>query len=177
MIAGRIYREERQCSQDDMLILQHKYSQNKMFFRIISVIIIVIAIFFPFVPSKYKPHNAMVDIMSYPIAILCILGVFIISLSANYYFLIYKLKKDLSVGKKIVLNSFIAKRKESKYRGNVHYYVVVADVPYSLARHIVSLDEYKVYKDGTPVIMEYAKYSKQFIRLQKVWDSNFPQVQ
>jgi hypothetical protein len=162
-----ITREEVPCTEDDIYLLKQKYVQQKKYFRISCYIIIIIAFVFPFVPSKYKPHNAMIDIMSYPVAIISVIGVFLIVLAWNYYFLIYRLKRDITEARKIVLTSYVAKRKESKYRGNVHYYITVAGVPYSLARHIVSFNEYRMYEPGTEVIVEYGKRSKQLINIQK----------
>jgi hypothetical protein len=163
-----ITREEVPCTEDDIYLLRQKYAQQKKYFRIFWYIIIFIALVFPFVPSKYKPHNAMVDIMSYPMAIISIIGVFLIVMVWNYYFLIYRLKMDITEARKIVLTSYVAKRKESKYRGNVHYYITVAGVPYSLARHIVSFAEYRMYQPGTEVMVEYSKRSKQLMRIIKI---------
>lgn len=73
-----VTREEALCSEDDIYLLKDKLAGNKKLFRIFWYIIIAIALIFPFLPSKYKPHNAMVDIMSYPMAIVYIIGVFAI---------------------------------------------------------------------------------------------------
>src|SRR5690349_10086219 len=98
------------CSEDDMDFLRQKYAQQNKLFRIFCYLIIFIALVFPFVPSKYKPHNALVDIMSYHVAVLAVIGAFLAAMVSNYYFLIYRLKKDITEGKKIVLTATLLKR-------------------------------------------------------------------
>lgn len=164
----RVSREEVPCTEDDIYFLKQKYLQQKKFFRIFCYLIVVVALVFPFIPSKYKPHNALVDIMSYPLAILSVLGAFLIVMVSNYYFLIYRLKKDIREGKKVLLKSYVSRKRESKYRGHVHYFITVAGVPYSLARHMVSFNEYRMYIPGTGVEVEFGKRSKQLLRMRKI---------
>lgn len=163
-----VTREEALCTEDDIYLLKEKHAGNKKLFRIFWYIIIAIALIFPFLPSKYKPHNAMVDIMSYPMAIVYIIGVFAIVMAWNYYFLIHRVKKDITAGKKIILTSYISKQTESKYKGRMSYFITVAGVPYSLARNLVSLNEYRKYKVNDRVVVEYGKYSNQLLNMRKV---------
>lgn len=166
MLQDRIFRLEEPLTKEDALSLSKKYKKNKTVFKAACYIMLFIALVIPFLPGKYKPHDAMIDIMSYPAAVISILAVFAIVILWNYYYLLYRLKKDIDEGKKITMTSYITQRKSSKHKGTVYYYVVIAGTPGSLAGHAIDENQFKVYREGASVIIQYAKHSKQLISLK-----------
>lgn len=159
--------EERECTFEDLAKLEEYKCRAKRDLRIAGIFVLVISVLLPLLPPKYHGSKAMLDIMSYPEAVMWIVILFAVVFLWSVYFMLYGLHKDLKEKRKIVIDTSIDDVRCGKYRGRNYCYFSAAGLPYSIKRISITPDEFTGLTKGERVIIDYSKYGKKLLSWKK----------
>lgn len=163
-----IHKEERSCTFEDLAKLETMMCKAKRELRFTGIFVLVISFILPFLPPKYSGTKAMLDIMSYSSAVAGIVTVLGIVFLWSVYYMLYGLHKDLKNKTKIAINTYVTATGSGKYKGREFFYFSAAGLPYRIGRIPVDKEVFDKLKKGDPVVVEYSKYGKRFLCLEKV---------
>lgn len=159
--------EEKVCSSADIEKIKLQLTRSKTSLKVAAGIGIILSLLLPFLPPKYKGGKSMLDLMSYPEAVLGILAVFGIVFACAYYTLVYRLKQDVKEGKKILLSTRVVDKRKGKYRPGAYYYFTATGLPFLLRNIPLTAEQYNSLNAGDSVVIEYSKKTKTFLGFQR----------
>lgn len=163
-----IIKEERSCTFEDMAKLETMMCKAKRELRFTGIFILILSVILPMLPPKYSGTKAMLDIMSYSSAVAGIVTVLGIVFLWSVYYMLYGLHKDLKNKTKIAVNTYVTAAGSGTYKGREFFYFSAAGLPYRIGRIPVDKEVFDKLKKGDPVVVEYSKYGKRFLCLEKV---------
>ncbi len=165
------------CSDSELKFLEEELKAIKQNLFIGAVFAVFVAFIVPWFKASRTHGKAMVDYLSYPLAVAAVLLVLAIILAAYYYLTAPKIKKDLKEKTKLIFKAAIIKKESVVYRKIKGAYLMLDSPPGTIKRIAVTPLEFLEFKEKDNVVVEYFKNSKKIIKVSFLIASEAKQSQ
>lgn len=162
-------RAEASCTETDLKILHDELKSQYRAYIIGAVFILIVAFVMPWLGSSKTHGKAMINYMPYWEAVISIIVVMGLVITAAWLLTIPKIKKDLKDRIKISYRTPVKKKDTFKYKSAKGWFIIPAEIPFSSAKKIyVTKNEFDDLNERDEIEISFFPNSKKIIKVTRM---------